>query len=197
MINLKMLLALFVSFTIFHEVSFCQKKWNSINYKDKLKDTLFVSDHFIYSNNSFLDKQGKWKSNLYDEIGRQIIDTSLYLIGADCIIENGDPHQIRFTKCKSHNDTLTIDIFDHRPAYSDNIEIECIDGEFSSDYQTNFTAQFPGQEYVWEIKNQNFQKGKWLYAHINLDIDEFFKSDNYPLSYSKVKIKGFFKCVIE
>jgi hypothetical protein len=184
--------------------SFGQQYWSTIKFTDNLKDKLLTSDKYIHSDFVNKDANGKWQSSLLDQNGNQVIDTTFYLIGANCEIDNGEPHIIRFCKCNLENDSLFIKVYDSNPSYSDNINVLCSENNFTSNYNTVYTAFYPGQEYIWKTKKQklklstsNFKKGKWLNGHISMNIDEFFKSDTYPLTFSHIKIKGFFKCVIE
>jgi hypothetical protein len=181
-----------------------QQIWNSINFKDKFKDTLLVNDNFIYSDFVFKDDNGVWQSAMSDENGNMIIDTTLYLVGSNCVIDNGDPHITRFCDCFSNNDTLSIIIYDDNAAYFDEVKILGFKNKFTSSYRTIYQLYYPGEKYDWKTKkqklklsNSNFEKGKWLNGFINMDVDEFFSSKTYPLTLSKIKIKGFFKCVIK
>jgi hypothetical protein len=180
-----------------------QQFWSSINFKDKFKDTLLVNDHFVYSDFVFKNDDGDWESAMSDENGNMIIDTTLYLIGANCVIDNGDPHVTRFCDCFFNSDTLSIIIYDDNAAYFDEIKILGFRNKFTSMYKTVYQSYYPGEKYYWETKNQklklntnNFEKGKWLNGFINMAVDEFFESNTYPLTLSKIKIKGFFKCIV-
>jgi hypothetical protein len=200
----RMLICTFCLFLIINNQLLGQEQWDKINFKAALKDTLFVSDHFIYSGFTYSDDNGKLHSSMADESGKEVIDTNLYLIGSDCIVDNGNEHQIRFCDCSYNSDTISVYIHDDNPAYTDNINIKGYNRSFSTIYKATYPVYFPGEKYVWKIKKQKlkvttnqFQKGRWLNGFINLEIAEYFKSDTYPLSLSHIKIKGYFKCILE
>jgi hypothetical protein len=200
----KLSFCLAISILIFKEQTLCQQKWSTINFKEKFKDTLLVSDHFVFSDYVFKDESGKWQSAMSDGKGNQIIDTTLFLIGSNCMVYNGDSHEIRFCSCSYQNDSLSVNIYDNNPAYADNIKIICSGENFAANYKSTYPTYYPGQKYIWETKSQKlklstdkFRKGRWLNGFIHFNVDEFFKSDTYPLTLQHIKIKGFFKCIIE
>jgi hypothetical protein len=183
---------------------YSQQSWDKINFKEKFRDTLLVNDHFVYSDYVFKDENGQWQSDMADENGNPILDTTLYLIGSNCVIDNGDPHQARFCDCLFKEDSLFITIYDNNAAYFDEISITGFGNKFSTSYRAVYQVYYPGEKYVWETKKQKlklstdkFQKGRWLNGFINTEVTEFFKSNTYPLSLSTIKIKGFFKCIIK